>query len=64
MADLEYTVARASSLRDLIDYVNLRVDNGWSLQGGVSAANVASATAVFGNRTEYIQALVRAIAST
>ena len=62
MADLEYTVVRASSIRDLIDYVNLRVDNGWSLQGGVSAANVA--TAVFGNRTVYMQALVRAITST
>ena len=62
MADLEYTVVRASSIRDLIDYVNLRVDNGWSLQGGVSAANVA--TSVFGNRTVYMQALVRAIAST
>jgi hypothetical protein len=62
MADLEYTVVRASSIRDLIDYVNLRVDNGWSLQGGVSAENVA--TAVFGNRTVYMQALVRAIAST
>jgi prolipoprotein diacylglyceryltransferase len=62
MADLEYTVVRASSIRDLIDYVNLRVDNGWSLQGGVLAANVA--TAVFGNRTVYMQALVRAIAST
>jgi hypothetical protein len=52
---LEYKIVKDKDLKTLVAFINLQIEDGWSLQGGLAVEGHSG----FGVSTYYLQAMVK-----